>query len=643
MRTYVGERLENGEVRVRIVDPVDRPPISEINEVLAELNHLTFNRDGSPEFQARRDAYMVRKNELVRRLEEAEARPESRPLPHLPGSSPDGFEWGYDGNGPLDLAAAILRNELAVEPTDTVRRTFCREVVARLPRARFRLPASDVVAWIGANRDLIDREQFLDPDTPAHAVTASTDDQRPGPAGEEDGPGGATASALIAACEAAWDDIRSHHPELPDAVVILGTGVERGRLVKLGHWWGGRWVADGQSRGEVLIAGEALHLQPREVFEVLLHEAAHGINAHRRVRDTSRNGRYHNQLYADAAREVLLDVRAMPPHGLANTSLTPAAEQRYGPTIERLGEAMRIARQLDGTVGAENSGEPGSPSGRDRDRKRQATAASCGCGRRIRMAPSVLAAGPVLCGMCGTEFSTGAEPRSAEFLAGERRQRGRTSLAGEALTPEGLEPGLLREVARQRDRLDTTIRTVVDRDPALRDLLIERRDRLDRLLAHTTRVADPGTPSEPAHVVVAEWYQRYGTLDEQTIPADDPFQQSRRQGLARDLLKADGTLTGPTVTIGRTELMAGDRVIVTADDLRSGVPEGLPGTVTAVDPALRTIDLDFETWGTLRTSTGGPVARSLRHAYTELEATPRLSTDPTPAIELEHPGPDIEP
>ncbi len=198
-------------------------------------------------------------------------------------------------------------------------------MVARLPRARFSLPASEVAAWIGTNRELIDREQFLEPDTPSHAVTASIEDHPggPGPAGETAEPGGATASALVAACEAAWNDIRSHHPELPDAVVILGTGVERGRLVKLGHWWGGRWVADGQSRGEVLIAGEALHLPPREVFEVLLHEAAHGINAHRRVRDTSRSGRYHNQLYADAAREVLLDVRAMPPHGLANTSLTP--------------------------------------------------------------------------------------------------------------------------------------------------------------------------------------------------------------------------------------------------------------------------------------------------------------------------------
>jgi hypothetical protein len=29
----------------------------------------------------------------------------------------------------------------------------------------------------------------------------------------------------------------------------------------------------------------------------------------------------------------------------------------------------------------------------------------CGCGRRIRVAPSVLAAGPITCGLYGAEFA----------------------------------------------------------------------------------------------------------------------------------------------------------------------------------------------------------------------------------------------
>src|SRR4051794_30324974 len=155
----------------------------------------------------------------------------------------------------------------------------------------------------------------------------------------------ALASELVGACEATWQAIQRHHPDVPDVVVVLGTGVERGRLVKLGHWWGGRWVADGEVRGEVLLAGEALHLQPAQVFEVLLHEAAHGLNAARGVKDTSRGGRYHNAKFKGAAEELGLVVTTMPPYGWAQTTPGPEALRHYEPEINRLGEAMRIARR----------------------------------------------------------------------------------------------------------------------------------------------------------------------------------------------------------------------------------------------------------------------------------------------------------
>ena len=81
----------------------------------------------------------------------------------------------------------------------------------------------------------------------------------------------------MAACEEAWAAIQRHHPEVPDAVIVLGTGVERGRLVKLGHWWGGRWIADGNVRGEVLLAGEALHLAPDAVSRFTRYKLGEGI------------------------------------------------------------------------------------------------------------------------------------------------------------------------------------------------------------------------------------------------------------------------------------------------------------------------------------------------------------------------------
>ena len=154
------------------------------------------------------------------------------------------------------------------------------------------------------------------------------------------------ASELVAACETVWTSIQARHPGLPPVVMLLGTGIERGRLVKLGHWWGGRWLADGDVRGEVLLAGEALHLDAADVFEVLLHEAAHGINAARGVKDTSRGGRYHNARFKQTAIEVGLDVAAQDPYGFAATSVPAGTAEKYSGDIDLLASAMRIARRI---------------------------------------------------------------------------------------------------------------------------------------------------------------------------------------------------------------------------------------------------------------------------------------------------------
>ena len=50
-----------------------------------------------------------------------------------------------------------------------------------------------------------------------------------------------------------------------------------------------------------------VHLPPAEVFEVLLHGAAHGLNAARHIPDTSRGGRYHNRRFA-----ITVDLRLVP-------------------------------------------------------------------------------------------------------------------------------------------------------------------------------------------------------------------------------------------------------------------------------------------------------------------------------------------
>lgn len=44
--------------------------------------------------------------------------PQREDLKHLVLHSPDGFEWGYYGSGPSDLALAILADFFGEQPTD---------------------------------------------------------------------------------------------------------------------------------------------------------------------------------------------------------------------------------------------------------------------------------------------------------------------------------------------------------------------------------------------------------------------------------------------------------------------------------------------------------------------------------------------
>lgn len=51
---------------------------------------------------------------------------QARPLKHIRRHSPDGFEWGYGGSGPSDLALSIL--------TDYFRRHKSRDAIAAAGR-----------------------------------------------------------------------------------------------------------------------------------------------------------------------------------------------------------------------------------------------------------------------------------------------------------------------------------------------------------------------------------------------------------------------------------------------------------------------------------------------------------------------------
>jgi hypothetical protein len=200
------------------------------------------------------------------------------------------------------------------------------------------------------------------------------------------------ASAVVAAMEHAWMAVRARHPEVPEVVVVLGAGSEARRgLFKLGHFAAARWHVAGQRRAEVLVSGEGLGRGAVDVLGTLLHEAAHGLADTRGVKDTSRQGRYHNRNYARLAAELGLEVARDARIGWSQTTVGDQLAAAYPDVLAELAAALGLWRyaeqQLPTSAGSRNL-----------------LACACPCGRKLRVAKQTLEQAPILCGACDEPF-----------------------------------------------------------------------------------------------------------------------------------------------------------------------------------------------------------------------------------------------
>jgi hypothetical protein len=233
----------------------------------------------------------------------------------------------------------------------------------------------------------------------------------------------ATFSArLMTALGAAWAAIRERHPDVPPVVMTVGAGslgVRPGEL-KLGHFAEARWEHPGGVLAELFVGGEGLRRGPAEVLATLLHEAGHGVAATRGVQDVSRGGRYHNARYAAIGRELGLDVTRAADLGWSATSVPAATAAAYAAQLAGLGAALTAWRRSegrtavpgpDGDNGQDQEDDDGrvgeGRKGTGRTSSNNGVPARCGCEppRRIRVAASVLEAGPVVCGICAARFA----------------------------------------------------------------------------------------------------------------------------------------------------------------------------------------------------------------------------------------------
>ena len=314
------------------------------------------------------------------------------------------------------------------------------------------------------------------------------------------------------------------------------------------------------------------------------------------------------------------------PYGWARTSLGPVARSRYDTEVAHLGDAMRIARRVAADTRIGESTEQGADSGKNggtQPRPEPPRPATCGCGRRMRMAPSVLAQGPVLCGVCGREFSTSRQ------------------LEGRASSPRDIEAAHDPLAAR-----DEQTEPPVVQSPSRSDLNATQREGLSVLV-------ELGTHGDGA-LLLAEtgaWYAARGTGTQRPLVGTTPEQVEVANQAARAMLKLDGTLHGPSVSAAGRELSVGELVTIqdTPEPLVDvdGVelpPFAVFGTIEHIDNERDEIVIDFATAGRYTVALDSAAAATLEYGYADLAATAGATSIESQLVtsSREHEPPSIE-
>jgi hypothetical protein len=273
----------------------------------------------------------------------------------------------------------------------------------------------------------------------------------------------------------------------------------------------------------------------------------------------------------------------------------------------------------------------------------------------MRMAPSVLAAGPVLCGLCGREFevgrhiSAGADKtapaaahnavvdhtflaRRHEIIARERMPEARLAAFLAAAREVGISAHPAVAVLAHRHDLLASQQTAPNGEtPALALTPVQREGLIELALAG----------DRPGDWAVVSWYQTLGTEHERPMAAGTPEEAARRRTLARALLKADGTLDGPAVEVLGREFLTGEHIVVGPNGIPSlELDAGIPGTVEAVDPAGQWFECEFPTAGQYRFAVDGREAAALAYGYADV--IPGLDRLDLRTLDL-HPQIDAEP
>lgn len=170
-----------------------------------------------------------------------------------------------------------------------------------------------------------------------------------------------TGSAVVKLLERVHERIRQNHPEVPEVVIVTGAGIGFG-AGKWGHFRPQGWTTGEASIHEMFMAGETLAKGSRQVLQTMLHESAHALAEHRGEKDTSRQGRWHNQVFLKTAKELGLEykangLKADKTLGFSQVTLTAETVAEYSDLLDELDAEIHLMVRLPGWLGGSSDGD----------------------------------------------------------------------------------------------------------------------------------------------------------------------------------------------------------------------------------------------------------------------------------------------
>jgi SprT-like family. len=149
---------------------------------------------------------------------------------------------------------------------------------------------------------------------------------------------------ILTAVNALWREIQVHNPGTPNVAIVL-----QASEYAHGHFAPGSW--EGSAHHELMLSTVSLSLATNrgeviKTVSTLLHEAAHAYAYENGLKDTSRQGRWHNKVFAQLATQFGCEVQPNAQIGHTTDGITAQARALYAKHIDALMESVTTYRRM---------------------------------------------------------------------------------------------------------------------------------------------------------------------------------------------------------------------------------------------------------------------------------------------------------